>query len=33
VARKTKELATVLKEKKCRDCQICCEDLNGMKAE
>lgn len=29
LARKTKELATVLKEKKCRDCMICVEELRG----
>jgi ribosomal silencing factor RsfS len=33
LARAKKELATVLKEKKCRDCLVCCEGLAGQKGE
>lgn len=31
--RRSKELTAVLKEKKCRDCIICQEDLKNLKGE
>jgi len=33
IVRESKNLQAVLKEKKCRDCMICEEDLKGLKGD